>query len=84
MINNNINKLPKCRDMVNTVCESHEQFRLRRINATIEFAMSNNKSLKCWEVQRIAGIKSSYYKELKGYIDKRLKLTGKLTDKGTV
>lgn len=69
-IEKKLHLLPQCNLTLKSVCESYEEFRLRRIKYWVDISPSN---ITTWEIQRVACIKSEYYKELEKYIKQLIK-----------
>lgn len=68
MIENNIDKLPLSETAFEKVCESAEEFRIRRIDNVIQESRQQEKTLRSWEVQRLAAIGTEYFEHLRDYI----------------
>lgn len=60
----NIDKLPKTKEYLNEVTESVEQFQIRRCRQIIDNKIKEEQSIKFWEVQRKAGIRTEDFKKL--------------------
>ncbi|SDJ52900.1 TnsD family Tn7-like transposition protein [Paenibacillus naphthalenovorans] len=49
-----LNKLPRCKRLLSDVCESIEEYRLRRINWAIEQLLEQGMQPAAWQVNRLA------------------------------
>lgn len=58
-------KLPLTIKYINEKIETGKEFRLRKCKSIIDEKKSKNKTLKIWEVQRIAAIRSNHFKEIR-------------------
>ena len=69
----NLNKLPETEKYLNEIIENVEEFRIRRCKKIISNKIDTGESIKIWEIQRIAGIRSEDFERIKakvlGYID---------------
>lgn len=64
-IQKKIDKLPKSKDFLEKVCESTEDFQIRRCKYVIDKLISDDKKLRLWEIQRIAAIRTNEFNKLK-------------------
>ena len=64
-IQKKISKLPKTKGFLEKVCESTEEFQLRRCKYVIDQLIEDEKELKLWQVQRIAAIRTNEFNKLK-------------------
>lgn len=65
--------LPLTKEFFNEVCESIEEFQIRRAKAIIDKQIvAEVENVKLWEIQRIAGIRSEYFKLIKVKLQKYL------------
>lgn len=72
-IEKRLEQLPLTKSFFEEVCESTEAFQIRRAKAVIGKQLdSDMKKLKIWEVQRLAGIRSEHFKQIKSKIQKYL------------
>lgn len=60
-----IDKLPKTKAFLNEHLESVQDFQLRRCKKIIDQKLSQNELVKLWEIQRMAGIRSSHFNRIK-------------------
>lgn len=72
-IQKKIDKLPKSKEFLSKVCESTEDFQLRRCKYVIDKLIGDDKELRLWEIQKIASIRTNEFKNIKDrvieYID---------------
>ncbi|GAA0716359.1 TnsD family Tn7-like transposition protein [Clostridium malenominatum] len=61
----NLHKLPKTEKYINTIIETVEEFQVRRCKNIIDNKFQNEEDIKLWEVQRIAGIRTRDFKNIK-------------------
>lgn len=70
-----IDKLPETEKYLKKICESTQEFQIRRCKCVIDNLMFNKEVAKLWKVQRIAGIRTTEFiklkKELIMYINRR-------------
>lgn len=71
LLEKKIQLLPKCREGLDVLCESYDEFRLRRIKYWVDIS---HKSVTAWEIQRLAGIRSEYFTQLKDYIQELINI----------
>lgn len=64
-IQKKISKLPKIKEFLEKVCESTEDFQLRRCTYVIDQLIEDEKELNLWKVQRIAAIRTNEFNKLK-------------------
>lgn len=65
--------LPMTKKFFEKVCESVEEFEIRRAKAVIDSQMNSELgNIKMWKVQRIAGIRSKQFNNIKGELQKYL------------
>lgn len=65
-----IDKLPKTSKLLNEICETVEEFQIRRIEFFAKRLYENKGVLKKWEVIRAAGIRKEFELRLNPIIDK--------------
>ncbi|MBU5488536.1 TnsD family transposase [Clostridium sp. MSJ-8] len=65
-----IDKFPETKKYLMKICESIEEFQIRRCKYVIDNLFINEKNIKLWKVQRIAGIRSSQFDRLKNTLIK--------------
>lgn len=75
-IENKLELLPLTKSFFDEVCESTEVFEIRRAKAVIDKKIDSDiENIRMWEIQRIAGIRSEHFKnikaELENYLDKK-------------
>jgi len=68
----NYDKLSKSITLLNNLSEKSENYRLRRIDYYINMYMKEGIVPKAWEIQRHAGLRTQYFRELKDYINNRI------------
>lgn len=65
--------LPLTKNFFDEVCESTEEFQMRRAKTAIDKQIDAGvENIKLWEIQRIAGIRSEYFKLIKVKLQKYL------------
>lgn len=64
-IQKKIDKLPTTKDFLDKVCESTEEFQLRRCKLAIDELIKSNDEIKLWKVQRIAVIRTNQFNKIK-------------------
>ena len=64
----NIDKLPNTCKYLNGITETVEEFQIRRCKKIIRSRIYKNESIKIWEIQRVAGIRSEAFKKIKDNI----------------
>lgn len=72
-IEKKLEQLPLTKSFFEEVCESTEAFQIRRAKAVIDKQIYSEESIKLWEIQRIAGIRSEYFKQIKCELENYLK-----------
>mgnify|MGYP001003488674 CR=1 FL=1 len=65
MLYNHAEKLPKTMRIIHIEQESAEQFRIRRCNNIIKTFIDNKLPVQSWKVQKLAGIDSQIFNEIK-------------------
>lgn len=60
-----ISKLPKTKKYLEEILESVEEFQLRRCEKIIRNKMDKCEEIRLWEIQRMAGIRSEVFNNLK-------------------
>lgn len=60
-IQKKINKFPMTREFLDKVCESTEEFQLRRCKWAVDNLIKSNDEVKLWKVQRIAAIRTKQF-----------------------
>lgn len=68
LIEKHLNKMPKTKAYIEQVCESHQEFRLRRVMMVITEMNEAGEIVLLWKVLRRANIKSQFAKEIADYI----------------
>ncbi|OSA96709.1 UNVERIFIED_ORG: hypothetical protein B2H93_01695 [Clostridium botulinum] len=65
--------LPLTKNFFNEVCESTQEFQIRRAKVAIDRQIVDKvENIKLWEIQRIAGIRSEHFKLIKVRLQKYL------------
>ena len=64
----NIDKLPNTEKYLNEIIETVEEFQIRRCKKIINNKLDKGESIKLWEIQRIAGIRSEAFEKIKAMI----------------
>jgi hypothetical protein len=61
----NLDKLPKTKEYLGEIIETVEEFQIRRCRRIIKNKMGKGEEIRLWEIQRIAGIRSQTFNNLK-------------------
>lgn len=75
LISRHLCKLPRCEMFLESVVESHRDYRRRRVEIAIEEVEAENIDLEFWRICRLAGIRKEYYEEVRSLVERR-KTTG--------
>lgn len=71
ILEKHIDKLPLCKNFIDSHSESVEEFQRRRILAAINFFLANHSDPPAWKIVRLAGIRKEYLTdELLKFINK--------------
>lgn len=70
----NIKKLPKTEKYLNKIIETVDAFQIRRCKKLIDDKLKNEESIKLWEIQRMAGIRTKDFKKIKEEILKYINI----------
>ncbi|MBD7937593.1 MULTISPECIES: TnsD family Tn7-like transposition protein [Bacillaceae] len=68
LLEQHLDKMPKTKALVDDVCESEKDFRVRRIGYVIGLMNNDEDEIKVWKVLRNAGINKKFYEEVSEYI----------------
>lgn len=69
LLYNYIDKLPKTSELLNEICETVEEFQIRRLKLVAEQLYEDKGVLRKWEVIRVAGIRKDFELRLNPIID---------------
>ncbi|WP_019228242.1 TnsD family Tn7-like transposition protein [Sedimentibacter sp. B4] len=69
LIYNNIEKLPMTSHLLEKICESVEEYQIRRIKMVAKQLYENEGAIKRWELLRAAGISKLYENKLNTFIN---------------
>ncbi|KIL74125.1 TnsD family Tn7-like transposition protein [Bacillus badius] len=73
-----LDKLPDTAQLLDEIIETVQQFQIRRCYRLIDQMMEQDQPIRTWEVQRIAAIRSSHFKEiqpqLEAYVQNKLEV----------
>jgi len=69
---NDLDKLPKTKELINTSCEDFSDFHKRKIRIVIKHMNRNGEELKKYLILRNAGISEKYYHDYDDYIEKEI------------
>lgn len=83
-VEKNINKLPKTKALLEELCESVKEFQIRRCKVIIDKYINDNEEIKLWQVQRIAAVKSIYFKEIKKELENYINEKNKEVQEGRI
>ncbi|MGX9931513.1 TnsD family transposase [Virgibacillus salarius] len=73
LLEKHLDKLSETKAFIDDVCESEQEFRLRRVQRVVDEMNRAEEEVKVWKVLRRAGIKKSFYEEVNEYLDSFLK-----------
>ena len=68
LLEQHLDKMPKTKLYIEKVCESYQQFRLRRVTKVIDEMNESGEVIKMWKVLRRANIKPQFKKEVIEFI----------------
>ena len=71
-----INKLSMTKNFLEEICESTEDFQLRRCMCVVDKLIEDIDEVKLWKVQRIAGIRTSQFNHIKDKLIKYINEKG--------
>lgn len=60
-----LDKLPKSKIYLDEICETVEEFQIRRCKKLIDNKLENGELIRLWEIQRLAGIRTEAFNKLK-------------------
>jgi hypothetical protein len=69
MLDKKIDKLPKTKKFLDDHLESVQAFQLRRSKKMIDQKLAHNEYIKLWEIQRMAGIRSSHFNNIRDCLE---------------
>lgn len=78
----NLNKLPQTEILLQSIVESVQDFQIRRCCKIIDKMLEENKSVLLWQVQRVGGLRSLSFIEIKGELESYIKY--KSLEKGSI
>ncbi|BDC57228.1 hypothetical protein NC3_01880 [Bacillus altitudinis] len=67
LLEQHLEKMDKTKAYIASICESKEDFRLRRVQKVIEENIENGENIVRWKVLRRAGIKKKFYKDVENH-----------------
>lgn len=69
-IEKRIDKLPLTKEFIQEKSETIEEFQIRRCKKTVDNLILNNATIKLWQIQRKAAIRSSQFKKIIPVLEK--------------
>ncbi|NRG44285.1 TniQ family protein [Bacillus sp. CRN 9] len=72
LLEQHLDKMPSTKMYIDTVCESEQEFRLRRIKHVVERMNEVEEEIVTWKVLKRAGIKKKFHDEVKKYLNSLL------------
>lgn len=69
-----LDKLPKSKMYLEEICETVEDFQIRRCKLLIDNKLKNDELIRLWEIQRLAGIKTKTFNKMKKELTNYIKL----------
>jgi hypothetical protein len=69
-----LDKLPNTQAYLKEICETVEEFQLRRIEQIIKSLIEKELPIKLWEIQRLAGLRGDYFQRLKPKIEEYMEV----------
>ncbi|GAA0322715.1 TnsD family Tn7-like transposition protein [Bacillus carboniphilus] len=67
-----LEKLPKTEKLLSEITETVQQFQIRRCCKTIDKMLHEDDQVMLWKVQRLAGVKSHHFYEIKNCLEEYL------------
>ncbi|MBL7832315.1 MAG: TniQ family protein [Cyclobacteriaceae bacterium] len=64
----NLNKIPQAKKLLNQVCESVEDYQIRRIDDCISLMVEKQESLPIWRIIRQTGLSNKVSDKIKSYL----------------
>ncbi len=68
----NLNKIPQAKKLLNQVCESVEDYQIRRIDDFISLMVEKQESLPIWRIVRQTGLSNKVSDKIKSYLYQRV------------
>lgn len=68
-----IDKLPMTEKFLGDMCESVEEFQIKRCKWAIDKCLENDEEIKLWRIQRIAAVRTNQFNKIKGKLLKYIK-----------
>ena len=72
LLNNHLNKLPKCKEFINNFCETTQEFQIRRCQKIINDLHVEGIQLVEWKVWKKAGLRHVAYESIKDSLNWKL------------
>lgn len=68
-LDRNLNKLPQTEILLQSIVESVQDFQIRRCYKIIDNMLEENESVLLWQVQKVGGLRSLSFNEIKGELE---------------
>ncbi|MCM3490999.1 TnsD family transposase [Alkalihalophilus marmarensis] len=75
-----LDKLPKTKKLLSEIVESTQQFQIRRCSKIIDQMLIRQEPVVLWKVQRIGGVKSHHFHQIRQYLEEYLRIKREVED----